>query len=71
MVKRGGAAIRKALYLCAMSAIRWNPQMRRLYHRLIKKGKAPMAALGAVMRKLLLLIRSLLVNNTEYQPDFA
>jgi len=71
MVKRGGAAIRKALYVCAMSAIQWNPQMRQLYRRLTKNGKAPMAALGAVMRKLLLLARSLLVHNTFYEPDRA
>nr|ACS15391.1 transposase and inactivated derivative [uncultured bacterium FLS12] len=68
MVKRGGAAIRKALYLCAMSARVHNPQMRRLFQRLTQNGKAPMAALGAIMRKLLLLARSLLVNNTVYDP---
>ena len=71
MVKRGGAPIRKALYTCAMSAIRWNPQMQQLYHRLKRNGKASMAALGAVMRKLLLLARSLLVHNTYYDPSFA
>ncbi len=68
---RGGGAIRKALYLCAMSARVHNPQMRRFYQRLVDNGKAPMAALGALMRKLLLLARSLLVHNTRYDPDFT
>lgn len=68
---RGGGPIRKALYLCAMSARRHNPQMKRLYLRLVDNGKAPMAALGAIMRKLLLLARSLLVHNTKYDPELA
>ena len=71
LARRGGGAIRKALYLCAMSACVHNPQMRRLYQRLLDNGKAPMAALGALMRKLLLLARSLLIHNTKYDPDFA
>lgn len=71
LVRRGGAPVRKALYLCAMSARVHNPQMRALYQRLKENGKAPMAALGAIMRKLLILIRSLLLNGTMYDRDFA
>jgi len=71
LVGRGGGTIRKALYLCAMSARVHNPQMRRLYQRLIHNGKAPMAALGAVMRKLLLLARTLLVHHRHYDPNFT
>lgn len=71
MVKRGGAPVRKALYLCAMSARVHNPQMRRLYERHVKNGLSPMAALGILMRKLLLLARSLLINQTKYDPKYA
>jgi transposase len=69
LAKRGGGPIRRALYLCAMSARVHNPQMRRFYLRLRENGKAPMAALGAVMRKLLLLARSLLIHGTLYDPS--
>lgn len=71
LARRGGGRIRKALYLCAMSARVHNPQMRRFYERLRKNGKAPMAALGAIMRKLLIIVRSLLVHNSYYDPDFT
>ena len=54
-----------------MSARVHNPQMRRFYQRLVDNGKAPMAALGALMRKLLFLARSKLVHNTRYDPDFT
>lgn len=69
LAKHGGGPIRRALYLCAMSARVHNPQIRRFYLRLRANGKAPMAALGAVMRKLLLLARSLLIHGTVYDPN--
>ncbi len=71
LVKHGGHRVRKALYLCAMSACRHNPQLQRFYQRLIHHGKAPMAALGAVMRKLLILARTLLVHQTTYDPNYT
>lgn len=71
MVKQGGSRIRQAMYLCALTACRYNPPMKRLYERLLKNGKCPMAALGAVMRKLLLTARSLLVHNACFDPLHA
>lgn len=71
MAKRGGGAIRKTLYVCAMSAIRFNPQMKAFYQRLIGRGKCKMVALGAVMRKLLLLARALVVKGVDYDPHHA
>jgi len=71
MAKEGGGRIRKALYLCAMSARTHNPQMRAIFERLVKEGKPPMLALGALMRKLLLLARTLLVQQIDYDPAFA
>jgi transposase len=71
LVKRGAAPVRKALYLCAMSARTHNPQMRRLYERHVRNGKSPMAALGIIMRKLLLLARSILIQKTIYDPNYA
>lgn len=71
LAKEGGGRVRKALYLCAMSARKHNPQMRAFFERLRQEGKPPMLALGALMRKLLLLARTLLVQNTDYDPAFA
>ena len=69
--KHGPARLRKALYMASISAIEGNPKMRALYDRLVAKGKTAMQARCAVMRKLLLLIRAVVVNKTEYQDNFS
>lgn len=56
MSKKGNGRIRQALYLSAMSAITHNPPLAAAYRRLVADGKKPMVALGAVMRKLLVLM---------------
>lgn len=71
MAKQGGSRVRKVLYLCAMSARTHNPQMRAFFERLLQEGKPRLVALGALMRKLLLLARTLLVNEMDYDPKFA
>ena len=48
--------MRGALYLAALSAIRYNEEMKRFYQSLRNRGKAGKVALVAVMRKLLLLL---------------
>jgi len=45
--------------------------MEMIYNRLIAKGKKPLQARCAVMRKLLILIRAVVVNETEYDKNFA
>src|SRR5262249_37930726 len=53
--KAGNARLRKALYLPALTAIRFNPLLKALFERLVAAGKARMAAVGACMRKLLMI----------------
>ncbi len=66
--KQGNARVRHALYLCAMVAIRGGNDFRYTYERFIQKGKTPMAALGAIMRKLLVLMRAILISGKPYDP---
>jgi transposase len=61
----GRAPVRKGLYMAALAAVRKNPILRALYQRLRKAGKPSKVAITAVMRKLLLLLNSILKN-----PDF-
>lgn len=68
--KKGNTFIRKALFMPALSACRANPQMKRLYMRLVSKGKNKKLAIIAVARKLLLLIYTLWKSNSVYIPDF-
>jgi transposase len=68
LCKQGNPRVRQCLYLSAMTAIRANNQFRRMYQRLRDEGKAPMVALGAIMRKLLVLMRAILINGQPYRP---
>jgi transposase len=61
----GRPAVRKGLYMAALAAIRKNPVLKAVYQRLRLAGKPPKLAITAVMRKLLLLLNSILKN-----PDF-
>lgn len=51
--KVGNRHIRRALYMPALTATRFAPQLRAFYLRLQARGKCKMVALVAVMRKLL------------------
>ncbi|WP_045233460.1 IS110 family transposase, partial [Deinococcus pimensis] len=49
----GRSAVRRALFMVAMSCIRWNPVLRVFFERLVARGKPKMVAIVACMRKLL------------------
>lgn len=49
----GRAAVRTALYMSALVAMRFNPPLKEFYGRLVSSGKPKKVALVAVMRKLL------------------
>ncbi len=69
--KAGNAHVRKALYFPAVSAVRHNPLVRALYQRLRDAGKSPMSAVGAAMRKLLMLCYGVLKNRHKFAPDWT
>jgi len=69
--KAGPALWRAALYMPALVAIRFNPDVQHLYQRLLARGKAKMAAVGAAMRKLLHICFGVIKNQTPYQPQIA
>gem|GEM_PF-783383 len=50
--KAGPPRIRAILYMPAVVATKYNPHVKTVYDRLVARGKAKMAALGAAMRKL-------------------
>lgn len=61
-IRGGRPVLRRALYLCALSASRHNPVLRPFYQRLIAAGKPPKIALVATARKLLAHLNSILKN---------
>jgi transposase len=66
----GRAHVRCILYMAALSATKYNPIIKQFYNRLIEAGKTPKVALTACMRKLLVIINSMLRHSTtwRYQP---
>lgn len=68
LAKAGSGRLRKTLYMAAVVATRYNPDVRHQYHRLLRRGKAKMAAIGAAMRKLLHIAFGVLKSQTPYQP---
>jgi transposase len=55
----GRAAVRSALYMAALTAVRWNPTIRPFYQRLLGAGKPKKLALLASARKLLTILNAI------------
>lgn len=68
MCKQGNVRVRAVLYMAALSAVRSNPDLAETYARLIAKGHHWRSALGAVMRKLLVLMRAVLKADQDWEP---
>ena len=58
----GRAAVRRVLYMAALTATVHNPILKAFYQRLRQHGKPAKVALVAVMRKLIVLLNRLLKN---------
>lgn len=65
----GRAAVRSALYMAALSAIRSNPTIRRFYERLVERGKPRKTALTAAMRKLLTILNAILARGEPWREN--
>jgi transposase len=69
MVWGGRARVRAALYMAALTASRYNPIIKAFYHRLCSAGKARKVALTACMRKLLIILNSMVKHQQTWTPD--
>jgi transposase len=66
-ISRGGSRhLRRALYMPALVALRHEPHLRRFYEHLVGRGKAPLQAVVAVMRKLLHALFAMFRSNQPY-----
>ena len=65
-IQGGRACLRKAIYLPAVVATRYNPDMKAKYHELIAKGKCKKLAITAVMRKLVVMANALLRDDRNW-----
>lgn len=67
----GRKPVRNALYMATVAAIRCNPAIRSFYLRLRDFGKEFKVALTACMRKLLVIINSMVKHKVAFKQSFA
>jgi transposase len=71
LAKNGNRNIRKALYMPALVAIRYNPIVRTLSERLKVTGHCPMSIIGAAMHKLLNLAYGVIKTGKPFDPAWG
>ena len=69
--RKGNAVLRTQLFMPALVALRHNPVIQALQHRLQRAGKAKMVIVVAAMRKLLHLVYGILKSGRPFDPAFA
>lgn len=67
----GRAAVRSALYMGALVAARYNPNLKAFRDRLVDRGKPKLVAIIAVARKLLTIINALIRDNQPWREKTA
>ena len=65
----GRTSVRSVLYMATLSAIRHNPVIKEFYHRLLNKGKLKKVALTACMRKLLVILNTMVKTGQDWNPS--
>lgn len=67
----GRSGMRKALYMAALVASRYNPAIQPFYQRLLAAGKPKKVALVACMRKLLTILNAMARSNLPFRLEIA
>jgi transposase len=66
-IKGGRMEVRNVLYMAALSSVRFNPTMKKYYKQLLERKKLKKVALVAVMRKMLVILNSLMANRVCFE----
>ena len=66
--KKGRSPMRARLYMVGLSAVRYDPRIKKLYHRMRTKGMNHYKAMGVVMHKMLRIIYGVLISHEKYDP---
>ena len=67
----GRKEVRCMLYMAALAAMRTNQVIADFYQRLISKGKLFKVAITACMRKMLVILNTLVKDNCLWSPQFT
>ena len=69
-IKGGRRWVRNAIYMpCVGAATLNNPVLKAFYQRLIARGKEPKVALVACMRKLIIILNTLIARRQKWDPS--
>lgn len=68
--KMGRSSLREALYMPALTAMRFNPRLTNYAQRLRERGLKGNAVVVAIMRKLLHLAYGILKSGRAYDPNY-
>lgn len=71
LTKAGDAQLRSKLYMPAVVATRRNPELQRIYDRLVGAGKCKLSAIGALMRRLVHIAFGIIKHQTPYNPKLV
>ncbi len=69
--KMGRGKLRKAFFMPALVALRYNPNLKAMRERMLAAGKAKMAIVGAAMRKLVHLIYGVLKSGRPFDAQYV
>ena len=70
-IQGGRKYLRHALYMPALVAIRFNPDLKQKYQAMIKTGKPPKVAITAIMRKLIEMANALIKDDRMWTTKMA
>lgn len=65
----GRAEVRCALYMAALTSVRYNPVIKAFYDRLLSKGKPKKVALVACMHKLLIILNAIIKSAVPWDEN--
>ena len=66
-IRGGRAPIRTVLFMAMLSAVQHNPVMKKFYKKLVDQGKHKKVALTACMRKMMIILNTMVATNTEWK----
>jgi transposase len=70
MSKMGPPEVRRVLYMAAISVCGRDNDLAEFGKHLVECGKTKMQAIGAIMRKLLVVMRAVLISGEEYRNNY-
>ena len=71
MTGAGQRDVRSRLYMPTLVDLRYNKRIRRVYQRLLSKGKTEMTEVTACMRKLITILNTVVARNKLWNSEFA